>query len=721
LTESSSDAGVARRDAAVSPVVCPPGYTCTPVGVKETLISLLSYRVVDAKESAWLDSLVIASDSPTNRVHIFSEATHADRSIALDHAPVAVAVDPAGKHAAVASNGYVSRVDLVAGKVMKTCALGSDAADLTLTDAGFAYVVPLTDQWVPLHVLDLVSCIQKLSDPRVEAGSHIRAHSSGKAVFVSQYAVPDNIERCDVTGLVPVCTDAQPQDDQGAFETGQKLWISADGRRIYSQGGTTLRVPAAVNAGPATYGGTIPGVANANWRLPVILDLSEATAVHELALIPGDVAHDSVVRVHATDYLDLVQEVALPPFPNGSETTIAHGRFVFVTPTLDRLTTIVQADAASSPDPAFAVVTMTSPLLASSDGSDDDLDAGSTTDASLDAAPLQPEDAATADAATSSTAPVEVLPYNFVDAAWSAPLGSIVMVSDSPTNTLHIFTAATGVDRAVALPSVPLAVAVDASGSHAAVAYDAHVSRIDLTTGVILKTCELTSVPYTLALTDAGLAYVVARSSQWNAMHELDLVSCSEANAGFVEARSHLALHPSGNALFYNQNGRPDSIGRCDLTGSSPACADSVDSATWGQYYYGENLWVSADGSRIYTETGLTLAVPPNVNAGYCANSGALSGVTSILHMSEAAAAQRIALIPGYPSVGSPVRLYDTAGLAFVRQLALPRFPLPGSYGVSAYGRFVFTTPTLDKLYVILQADPSSGTRNNFGITTLVP
>ena len=61
----------------------------------------------------------------------------------------------------------------------------------------------------------------------------------------------------------------------------------------------------------------------------------------------------------------------------------------------------------------------------------------------------------------------------------------ILSISDTPANTLHIFNEVTQQDRSIPLPAPPIAVAVDPSGLNAAVAYDAHVSWIDLQAATI--------------------------------------------------------------------------------------------------------------------------------------------------------------------------------------------------------------------------------------------
>jgi hypothetical protein len=330
---------------------------------------------------------------------------------------------------------------------------------------------------------------------------------------------------------------------------------------------------------------------------------------------------------------------------------------------------------------------------------------------------------------------VSVLAYEVVDAEFSVALSSVVIVSDSPSNALHIIDVKTGVDRVVALPTVPVAVTVSGSGLEAAVAYDAHVSWIDLTAGTLGKTCDVSSDAFDVALSATGTAYVMPRTDQWIALHEIDPTGCVETETGgILRAASHIALHPSGKALFAADQGlSPSRVDRCDLAPAPGNCNDSEGQADWGTYSYCGNLWISADGIRIYTACGVTLKVPGSVTGNPCSYGGTMTGVTSIQHLSEAPQAQRVVMIPGIsfecqfggpgcdPTADTVVRVHETSFLGLEGEYPLPGFPLPGSSMAVAHGRFVFTTPSMDTLVAIVQADSSSGALHDFAVVTMAP
>jgi hypothetical protein len=344
-----------------------------------------------------------------------------------------------------------------------------------------------------------------------------------------------------------------------------------------------------------------------------------------------------------------------------------------------------------------------------------------------------PEDAGYPEgSAPAASATLQVLTYEVIDAKFSVALSSLVLVSSAPSNALHIYAPSTGSDRAVALPAAPAAVTIDASGLHAAVAYDGNVSWVDLASGAVTATCPISSDAYDIALTAEGTACVMPRTDQWVSLHAIDSTCTETVEEYGVWAGSHIALHPSEKALFTADQGlSPSSINRCDLTVSPVGCVEALGGTDWGTYAFCGSLWISADGQRIYSGCGVTLRVPGDPTTDLCSYGGTLAGVSLIQHLSEAPQAKRVVLIPGngysYDPTNAPatndtvVRVQETDYLGFVSQYELPRFPLAGTSSGVAHGRFVFTTPTMDTIFAVVQADGSSGALNDFAIVTMVP
>ena len=332
-------------------------------------------------------------------------------------------------------------------------------------------------------------------------------------------------------------------------------------------------------------------------------------------------------------------------------------------------------------------------------------------------------DAAVPPASSSATA----LAYDVVDAKMSAPLSSLVLVSDQPANALHLYNVSTGADEVIALLAAPKAVALDLSGLHAAVAYDAHVSLIDLQARAVTTTCDTTCDASDVALATTGIAYITPAAGQMVPLHAVDLGACTETiSAPELWGGGHLSLHPSETVVYASLFADPPSIDRCDLTVSPPDCQDAMSAADWDMYGFANAVWSSADGTRVYTGGPATLLVPPDPATGVCKYGGSLEGVTESITLSEAPSAGRVALIlassqlqiPGYTITPADtiVRVYETQYLSLVAQYAIPTESSAVEHGV-----FVFSTPTMDALYVVADEETPTGDPGRFSILTMIP
>jgi len=142
-----------------------------------------------------------------------------DTVVPLPTVPVVLALDPSGLNAAVAYDANVSWVDLRTGTVRATCPLSSNASGVVLSASNIAYVVPETDQWVDLHAVDLDDCTETVDSSPIMAGGRIALHPSGSAVFTTEDADPNSVERCDITASPITCTDSED------YQTGRVMPI----------------------------------------------------------------------------------------------------------------------------------------------------------------------------------------------------------------------------------------------------------------------------------------------------------------------------------------------------------------------------------------------------------------------------------------------------------------------------------------------------------------
>lgn len=145
-------------------------------------------------------------------------------------------------------------------------------------------------------------------------------------------------------------------------------------------------------------------------------------------------------------------------------------------------------------------------------------------------------------------------------------------------------------------------------------------------------------------------------------------------------------------------------------------------------------VWFSPDGHRVYT--GCAAAYQANPQAAtqglVCCSNGTLdtsadglywatlSGTSQIRSLTESAALGRVAVIPLFSQFGTPVSdsqvfLYNSAFLEPAGIFQLPDFTV-NSNSYQAHGQQVFYNQASTALYVVTQADSTSGLLNPYAV-----
>ena len=324
---------------------------------------------------------------------------------------------------------------------------------------------------------------------------------------------------------------------------------------------------------------------------------------------------------------------------------------------------------------------------------------------------------------------LQILSYRVLDAEYSTALDAIVMISDSPDRALHVYYPATGIDTRVALPLSAVAVSVAPDGTKAAVAHDAHLSYVDLTAGTLIKTCEVSSDAIDVVLAGNGWAYVFPATDQWCAIHGIRLSDCSESDTSdwAIYAGTVAKLHPSGTKMYGATRGlSPDNLERYDTSSGAPVYG--YESPYWGDYSICGDLWMSADGLRIFTACGHAFRSSDTKSQDMTYN-GSLEGVSSIRHLYHASVIGKVLSIASpsqyiYPpttETDTTVQVHDYQFLTLDRRLPLPVFPGASPSTFVSHGQFVFASNAGTSFYVIVQADSTSGLLKDFGIATITP
>ena len=316
------------------------------------------------------------------------------------------------------------------------------------------------------------------------------------------------------------------------------------------------------------------------------------------------------------------------------------------------------------------------------------------------------------------------LTYRPVTAEYSNSLDRIVMISASP-NQLHIFNPVDNTDTTVNLPKAPLCLSVSLDGKHAAVGHDALVSYVNLSTAALEKTLPVTTTVNHLVLGNDWV-YILTYSSGTIAIQISTGVAPS---TGFgVYSGSQGRLHPGGTALYTTDDGiSPEHLKDTDVSTGPPT--SSSEGPYHGDYAVCGGVWFSPDGRRVYTGCGTAYQANPQNPSNYGARStksdgmywGTLTNSFQVGSLTESASLGRIAATPTIPSYSTTtvkdnqVFLYDSAWLEPAGVFQLPDFAA-GAKSYQAHARQVFFNQASTSLYVVMQADGSSGLLNDFAV-----
>ncbi|HEY0820854.1 MAG TPA: hypothetical protein VGD46_18845 [Rhizobacter sp.] len=202
------------------------------------------------------------------------------------------------------------------------------------------------------------------------------------------------------------------------------------------------------------------------------------------------------------------------------------------------------------------------------------------------------------------------LPHDVIDAKFSSALNAMVMVSSWPRNSLYVYDAASGTERELLLTRVPTRVSISPDGTRAAVGHDARVTYVDLTTAgtpgaaapVLL---DVAATVGDLVLDGRGNVIVFPSSGNWDVYAIHIATNTQTSRYGPIYAGTRGVLHPTRSTIYSANNGlSPDDIQNLDITSGQAVLVR--DSPYHGDYPMCGNLWLSADGARIYTACGRT-------------------------------------------------------------------------------------------------------------------
>ncbi len=302
------------------------------------------------------------------------------------------------------------------------------------------------------------------------------------------------------------------------------------------------------------------------------------------------------------------------------------------------------------------------------------------------------------------------LTFRPITAEYSTFLDRIIMISAAP-NQLHIYDPVSQSDTIVALPKTPLSLSVNHDGKYAAVGHDLIVSYVNLQTPAVEKTFPI-----------SGAANNISLASEW-------FYTWTASSSSLMSIRISTGAVTNLNGYYSQQTWRLNnvlntiySLSSNQLSKFNVSAGPLTSQGTSYVYDTCGNLWFSPDGSRIY------FGCPTVYRASADANLDkqrltSFQGIPGIASLTESPHLNMIAVIPqqpyGYttPPVDNSVALYSSTFLTPIGRLQLPEIAA-GPKSFTGHGKWIFFNQASSSIYVVMQADSTSGLLNDFAVTT---
>ncbi len=310
--------------------------------------------------------------------------------------------------------------------------------------------------------------------------------------------------------------------------------------------------------------------------------------------------------------------------------------------------------------------------------------------------------------------------HRVVDAEYDRVHDRIVTISDGPSS-LHVLDPNSRISASVELPLASSCVSVRPDGLYAAAGHIGFVSYVNLSTMTVERIYTVSCDVFDLVLASNGWMYIVPRRDQHEDIRNINIASGAENIQfdGRIASGTKIKLHPSGSYLY---NASPSlRVQKYDILSGAAQFRNawSYD----GNHRYDDDLWLSRDGLRIFTQDGGAHRSAETFEQDMLYN-GHLADGTGVV--SEDDAAGHVFTVPTPEQFEDPipgeVRVYDADYLTRNRIVALPGFNVPDGDGGAiehrAQGGYVFADSSGSTFHALYQAEPGAALPYSWTVAT---
>jgi hypothetical protein len=315
------------------------------------------------------------------------------------------------------------------------------------------------------------------------------------------------------------------------------------------------------------------------------------------------------------------------------------------------------------------------------------------------------------------------LSFRPIDAEYSTALDQIIMVATAP-DALYIYDPVGATATPVSLGATPVAVSVAPDGLHAVVAHASSLTWVDLQTAKVVTTYSVSTVDASdIVYTGSGVACVTPGPGTSDpSLRNILLSNGTETVISFAYQSPNATAVAGGAAddtvlVYEASTAAGANLAKLD---TSTGLATFVTRTPYGLSGSYANLWASDDALYFISSLGAMTRVSDL--AGTKSISPPQSISDTIVHAATASTRSVAFAIWKYTSTAYPedeaVSTYAYPALGYPTQTTqLPDFVVNNT-GYPSHGRFVFVRSDQAHYYVVMQADPSAGLTDDYGVVT---
>lgn len=274
----------------------------------------LKEEVVDAAYSRSKNALVYVASNPL-ALYYYDMTDDTSVKVDLTYMPTCVGLDKNGDFAVVGHDAHVSYIDLVNKAVIKTIDVSANIIDIELADNGWAYCSPGDYNHNLIGINLSEGSVVRLTSYATSSNGMIKTDITGKYIYMADRGVtPSDLHKFDIQSDTAQYLYDSPY--HGDYSISGDLWLSEDGGRIFTRGGSVFKT-SEVKSNDMTYNGKLDLYQEVYHRSSSVFGLEHNANAQKVFLIAAggyDVPKFPYLFIHNYDNLLLSEKVALEKY-----------------------------------------------------------------------------------------------------------------------------------------------------------------------------------------------------------------------------------------------------------------------------------------------------------------------------------------------------------------------------------------------------------------------